>query len=218
MAESTIQITRPFGPSIARAEMPKELIETLNKYIDDIINDEEKTKKQDWGHKLVGHVKQEFKLENDFIEKSGFMKFLSQAVSAWIKNAEKKQITKFHIHESWVVRQFKNEFNPVHWHSGHVSGVGYLKLPKSFGKPEQADKKEGINKMGRIELIHGNKMFMQRSTFSILPEVGSFYFFPNYMMHTVYPFKDSDEERRSISFNANIDANIYDAYGGFGEK
>ena len=32
------------------------------------------------------------------------------------------------------------------------------------------------------------------------------------MMHTVYPFKDSDEERRSISFNANIDDNIYDVY------
>ena len=39
------------------------------------------------------------------------------------------------------------------------------------------------------------------------------FIFPNYMMHTVYPFTDSDEERRSISFNAKIDDNIYDAYG-----
>ena len=212
MAEGTIQITRPFGPSIAKAVMPKELIDTLNKYIDDIISDKEKTKKQDWGHKLVGHVKQEFKLENDFIDSSGFMKFLSKAVEAWLKNAEQKQITKFLVHESWVVRQFKNDFNPVHWHGGHISGVGYLKLPKSFGKLEQGDKKGELNKLGRIELIHGNKMFLQSSTFSILPKVGSFYFFPNYMMHTVYPFKDSDEERRSISFNANIDDNIYDVY------
>ncbi len=212
MAEGTIQITRPFGPSIAKAVMPKELIDTLNKYIDDIISDKEKTKKQDWGHKLVGHVKQEFKLENDFIDSSGFIRFLSNAVGAWLKNAENKKITKFLIHESWVVRQFKNDFNPVHWHSGHISGVGYLKLPSSFGKPEQGDKKGELNKYGRIELIHGNKMFLQKSTFSILPEVGSFYFFPNYMMHTVYPFKDSDEERRSISFNASIDDNIYDVY------
>ena len=28
---------------------------------------------------------------------------------------------------------------------------------------------------------------------------------PNYLMHTVYPFSDTDEERRSISFNAQID-------------
>ena len=29
-------------------------------------------------------------------------------------------------------------------------------------------------------------------------------------MHTVYPFKDTKEERRSISFNAKVDENIYD--------
>ena len=27
------------------------------------------------------------------------------------------------------------------------------------------------------------------------------------------PFKDSNEERRSISFNADIDENIYNVYG-----
>jgi hypothetical protein len=29
-------------------------------------------------------------------------------------------------------------------------------------------------------------------------------------MHTVFPFKDTDEERRSISFNANIDKKIFE--------
>ena len=62
MPESQIQITRPFGPSIAKVQMPDELIKTLNKYVDDIIADDEKSKKQDWGHKLAGHVKQEFVL------------------------------------------------------------------------------------------------------------------------------------------------------------
>ena len=210
MPESEIQITRPFGPSVAKAKMSNELVETLNKYIDDIVSNEEKSKKQDWAHRLAGHVKQEFYLENSFIEKSGFMNFLAQAVGAWILNTEKKKITKFIINESWVVRQFKNDYNPIHWHSGHVSGVGYLKVPNILGK-ETPDRKK-IYKNGKIELVHGNKMFLQRSTFSVLPEVGSFYFFPNYMMHTVYPFSDSDEERRSVSFNARIDEKIYDAY------
>ena len=56
-------------------------------------------------------------------------------------------------------------------------------------------------------------MFLSPSTFNIKPEVGDFYFFPNYLMHTVYPFKNSNEERRSISFNANIDDEIYNVYG-----
>ena len=193
--------------------MPDELIKTLNKYVDDIIADDEKSKKQDWGHKLAGHVKQEFVLENKFVETSGFMNFLAKAVGAWILNTEKKKISKFIINETWVVRQFENDYNPIHWHSGHVSGVGYLKVPKILGQESKDGKKTYKN--GKIELVHGAKMFLQRSTFSVLPEVGSFYFFPNYMMHTVYPFTDSDEERRSISFNAKIDDNIYDAYGNY---
>ena len=48
---------------------------------------------------------------------------------------------------------------------------------------------------------------------NIKPKVGDFYFFPHYLMHTVFPFKDSDEERRSISFNAIIDEDIFNVYG-----
>ena len=55
-------------------------------------------------------------------------------------------------------------------------------------------------------------MFNCNSTFTIEPKVGDFYFFPNYLMHTVFPFKDTNEERRSISFNANIDDEIYNVY------
>ena len=55
-------------------------------------------------------------------------------------------------------------------------------------------------------------MFLSESTFNITPKVGDFYFFPNYLMHTVYPFSNTDEERRSISFNANIDQDIYNVY------
>ena len=55
-------------------------------------------------------------------------------------------------------------------------------------------------------------MFNCNSTFNITPKVGEFYIFPNYLLHTVYPFYGKDEERRSISFNALIDEDIYDVY------
>ena len=35
------------------------------------------------------------------------------------------------------------------------------------------------------------------------------------MMHTVYPFRGTDEERRSISFNAFIDEDIYNVYADY---
>ena len=85
-------------------------------------------------------------------------------------------------------------------------------MPKNLGKHKQP-KENREYRGGNLQLIHGSRMFLCHSTYNIVPEVGDFYFFPNYLMHTVFPFKDSDEERRSISFNANIDDNIYDVYG-----
>ena len=65
---------------------------------------------------------------------------------------------------------------------------------------------------GNLQLIHGSKLFSCDSTLSIEPQVGDFYLFPHYLMHTVFPFKDNEQERRSISFNAFINDEIYNVY------
>ena len=53
---------------------------------------------------------------------------------------------------------------------------------------------------------------MQESTYTVTPKVGDFYFFPNYLMHTVYPFSGTNDERRSVSFNAMIDDDIFNVF------
>ena len=206
-----MKVIRPFGPSIAKVSIPQNLIIELNNYLDEIISSDEKIKLQDHGNKLAGNVSQEFKLEKDFINSSGLQKFLTQNTKEWIKQTVNKEINKFGIIESWIVRQFENEYNPLHSHSGHVSGVGYLKVPNNFGETVQKNKHENFN--GNLQLVHGTKMFLSPVILNIEPKVGDFYFFPNYLMHTVYPFKNKSAERRSISFNALIDDNIYDIYG-----
>ena len=72
-----------------------------------------------------------------------------------------------------------------------------------MGETSQKDKTTNNN--GKLVLIDGSKRFVCSPTYTITPEVGNFYFFPSYMMHTVYPFSDTSEERRSVSFNAKID-------------
>ena len=208
--DEAIKVVRPFGPSIARVKIPNDLIEILNSHVDKIISDEKKTKDLDLGSTLEGSVTQELKLENDFITSSGYHKFLSDSVYTWIKLSENKEINKFDLINSWIVRQFQNEYNPIHYHGGHVSGVGYLKLPKSLGKSPQ-NKKNNFN--GKLDLVHGSRQFLSESSFVVTPEIGYFYFFPHYLMHTVYPFNGSQDERRSVSFNAKIDEEIFDVYG-----
>ena len=205
-----LKVIKPFGPSIARVKMPSYLIDNLNKYIENIISDKKKSENLDNGNTLAGHVTQEFRLEENFLSSSGFLKFLASSVSTWIKISENKEIKEFKMIKSWVVRQFKNEYNPVHWHGGHISGVGYLKVPSSLGNNPQKNKK--YNNNGKIELLHGSKQFLSGSSLSITPEVGYFYFFPHYLMHAVYPFYGTDEERRSVSFNAFIDEKIFNVY------
>jgi len=209
-SEINFQFIRPFGPVICKVTMPKDIIENLNDYVDQIIKDEKKGNELNHGKNLAGNVQQEFRLEKNFIEKSRWGIFLSSCAKAWIKQVLNEEISKFQLISTWIVRQFQNDYNPIHTHGGHLSGVGYLKIPKNFGEYHQKDKVNNQN--GKLALVHGSKMFMQESTYIVTPKVGDFYFFPNYLMHTVYPFTGTDEERRSVSFNAMIDDDIFNVF------
>ena len=59
------------------------------------------------------------------------------------------KIKNFKLIQCWVVRQFKNEYNPIHWHTGHVSGAGWLKIPNDFGQTAKIKK---ITLMERLTL------------------------------------------------------------------
>ena len=84
MNRGKIDILRPFGPSIAKLEIPDNIIKSLNEYAEKVILDEAKLEKLDNGKNLAGNVKQEFILEQEILESSGFFDFLKLAVSKWI--------------------------------------------------------------------------------------------------------------------------------------
>ena len=207
-----VELLKPFGPSILKVQIPREILNKLNNYTDEIILNKKKSDALNYGKKLAGDVTQEFTLESDFAKESGWMDFLGQCVFEYVKIASNKKITKFKLIQSWIVRQFKNENNPVHWHTGHISAAGFLKVPENLGAYKQ-NKGERDYSGGNLNLIYGTKQFLSPSLYRIKPKIGDFYFFPNYLMHTVYPFKGTDEERRSISFNGLINDEIHNVYG-----
>lgn len=207
--DNALEIFHPFGPSVAKFKMPKKMVESLNSHIDEQVETGQ-AKEKNLGHTLAGNVQQEFRMEFDLLQEIGLLELLGLSVQTWIKKVRNQEISKFNLLDCWAVRQFRNEYNPAHIHSGHISGVGYLKLPTDFGATVQPNKSR--NKNGNIEFIHGQKAFLSDSIATMVPSVGDFYLFPHYMMHTVYPF-DAPGERRSISFNANIDDGIYNRFG-----
>ena len=206
-----MNVIRPFGPTIAKTTIPESLVKELNSYVDETLSNEKKSQDLDYGKMLAGNVKQEFLLDKEFTKSSGWESFLKNNAEKWILTSTDKKIQKFKLIDTWIVRQFENEYNPLHDHGGHISGVGYLKLPEDYGKTIQDKKNQNFN--GMLQLVHGSKSFLSEIAVNIKPKVGDFYFFPNYLMHCVYPFKNRDGERRSISFNAIIDDNVYNTSG-----
>ena len=202
-----MKILSPFGPKIAILKIPKNLINKINKEVDKILINKNILKKSDYSHKLVGQVKQEIKLSSNFVKKN-LLKFIGDSVKKYINKSSKRNVKKIVLKNMWVVRQFKNEYNPIHFHSGNISGVGYLKIPKNITKSRKRLKTNGT-----IDFIHGSKSFLNNSLFNHNPKIGDLILFPNYLMHTAYPFK-REGERRSFSFNIDIDKKTFDVFNG----
>lgn len=200
-----MKIISPFGPKIGKIKLPKKIIRIINQEVDRIINDEILSNKLNYSKKLVGQVKQEFQLTKNFINKN-LTKIIEKEVKLFIKKTLKKTVKKIKIKNLWIVRQFENEYNPVHYHEGHLSAVGYLKIPKNLN---QSKKKFKTN--GTIDFINGSKNFLSDSIYNHTPKVGDMIFFPNYLMHTAYPFHVKGE-RRSFSLNIELDQSIANVF------
>ena len=188
---------KPFGPSIGKTKISKKFFDILNKEIDNKVL----TKNNDYSSKLASQIKKEIKISNNFIKKN-LEREIKKNINNFLKNEKIKKIKSINILNLWVVSQFKDEYNPIHYHDGDLSGVGYLKVPKGMTKNKfLKNKKDKTN--GTIDFINGQRGFLSRSIFNIVPKQRDLLIFPNYLMHTAYPF-NIDAERRSFSFNAKI--------------
>ena len=188
---------KPFGPSIGKTKISKKFSDKLNNEFDIKSN----SKKIDYSSKLASQIKNEVKISNSFIKKY-LEKELIKNINEFLYNDKIKNIKEIKILNLWVVRQFKGEYNPIHYHEGDLSGVGYLKLPKGMTNNKMVKNKK-LKTNGTIDFINGQKGFLSKSIYNVVPKIGDLLIFPNYLMHTAYPF-NIEGERRSFSFNAKI--------------
>ena len=188
---------KPFGPSIGKTKISKKFSDKLNNEFDIKTN----SKKIDYSSKLASQIKNEVKISNSFIKKY-LEKELIKNINEFLYNDKIKNIKEIKILNLWVVRQFKGEYNPIHYHEGDLSGVGYLKLPKGMINNKMVKNKK-LKTNGTIDFINGQKGFLSKSIYNVVPKIGDLLIFPNYLMHTAYPF-NIEGERRSFSFNAKI--------------
>ena len=188
---------RAFGPTIGKGKLSRKFINTINTKIEKSIL----SKRNDYSAKLASQIKNEIQVSNSFIKKN-LSKELIRNIKVYLKKSEIDNIKEIKIINLWVVKQLKNEYNPVHYHEGQLSGVGYLKIPKNMNINKMVKNKK-IKTNGTIDFINGQKNFLSQSMYNLNPKLGDLVIFPNYLMHTAYPF-NVDGERRSFSFNVKI--------------
>ena len=188
---------KPFGPTIGKTKISKRFFEKLNEEFDS----KSSSKKIDYSSKLASQIKNEIKISNNFIKKN-LEKEIKTNIRKFLLKEKIKDIKDIKILNLWVVSQFKGEYNPIHYHEGDLSGVGYLKLPKGMTNNKMVKNKK-LRTNGTIDFINGQRGFLSKSIYNVLPKVKDLLIFPNYLMHTAYPF-NIEGERRSFSFNVKI--------------
>jgi uncharacterized protein (TIGR02466 family) len=188
---------KPFGPSIGKTKISNKFFDKLNKEFDV----KSISKKIDYSSKLASQIRKELKISDKFI-RHNLERELKINIKKFLSNENIRNIKEIKILNLWVVRQFKGEYNPIHYHEGDLSGVGYLKLPKGMTKNKMVKNKK-LETNGTIDFINGQRGFLSKSIYNVVPKIKDLLIFPNYLMHTAYPF-NIEGERRSFSFNVKI--------------
>ena len=212
----------PFSPAILERQVPQKFIDIVNRVGDEVLSDETKSREWDFSENLVGKVRKEVQIPIvDKAEKKYCLDYMKESCLLFLQEMLKKNRTyewnkltgvgtsqnlypspeNIHLANSWIVSQYKGEYNPWHKHSGNFSAVMYLKIPEGMNKFMEKEYDDHYPCSGLIQFMYGESQDFRSDTLTCLPEVGKMYLFPSWLKHSVYPFY-CEGERRSLSFNA----------------
>lgn len=203
---------------VLEAKLPYELFEGLSNEIERLTIEGGALK---YNHNLVGHIEEEYSLNH---VKDHLEEFLIAMASTWqeanpglidgYEEAVKLKDWSLYLDSMWYNRQKKYEFNPLHFHSGALSFVIWVKIPYeledeiNYFPPVHGveDDVEGNTYTSKFCFYYTNSM--GRITPAMVPVdktyEGTIVMFPSEMLHAVYPFYTSDDYRISVSGNLRI--------------
>lgn len=215
-----IEILRPFGPTIVKQTMSQEIQDILCA----IFEDHEKA--NDYNHTLAGNQKREFEITQDLLGDNAqkFVDMLGDGAGELYRISRYVQwenirhsVTEKHkefidynlkmmnlsvaLHSSWGNIGIAGDWNPVHRHTGSMSGVGYLRLPDDID--EEWANEDHEPSAGMINFVDSRPADLVSHNCRRKPVVGDIYFFPSWLLHEVMPFR-STGERWSFSFNVSV--------------
>ena len=213
--EENIRVYQPWSAPLLHFNLSVDKIKDLLEITDLALEDENK---KSYNDKLAGEIENEWEIpdyENlataidlpnisltyfkvfasqNYEETEGDNTNVFQNVAVFAQNLEKSG-----LNSAWFNDQRDNEYNPIHNHTGILSGVLYLKIPEYLPSRKTEDTDGAISFVGTESKTDG---IMTNSTLTISPKVGDLFLFASSLKHQVYPFRTVDGKgiRRSLSF------------------
>ena len=181
----------PFGPLIGRTRISVDLVDHLNAISDSV---------------LTPGQGAEFELSEPDYSWGGedsLQSCVARVIRTYVESVEHEPSGLVQLDNFWIVSQFAGTPSPVHFHSGDLSGVLYLKVPAISPDEEQRNYIAG-RQAGYINFLIGGKQRFARSLISFKPVIGDLYIFPGWLLHGAEPFRGTGE-RRSLAFNARVE-------------
>ena len=200
------------GQSVLRYEVPYDIFRVINGIYEHNFTNLPPANKQ-----LVGKIKNEHSIFYDGEDTSKMKKhsLITFEIKRWFMSMfehyllfNKVRNYKTHLNSIWINEMKAHEYNPVHIHQGTLytglSSVMILKLPSTYGVEYSA---EGSPQNGKLQILGSSSG--QFSNVDYQPEIRErdFYIFPYDMRHTVYPFNGTNEVRRTLAANCDVQYN-----------
>ena len=233
-----INFHTPFGPVIMETKISDDLHNILLTRADQLRegthpNKEINIETNDYRTRLAGCLSEEYSYKNAFTpEEDKIINDEFTFLAAHYTNCAYKanKIKRFKIRQPneiimqkpvWVNYMKSGEWNPSHAHTGKISCVTYLRVPKEIEEEnEKADhtKRSNTPSAGRIEFQFGNVgMPYSSGGYIRTPQEKTIFLFPAALSHQVYPFQ-ADTERVSVSVNFDDRLELEEALKQNGER
>ena len=198
---------------ILKTQLPTDIYNSVMSEVKEIEKDGSPNK---WNHRLAGAIEREYELIKS---RSSLVPFLidmakhhptPHALSSHVTvSSEIEYEIEYEVDNIWVNFQQKNEYNPIHNHSGDLSFVLWMEIP--FKYSDECKVKNVVNSNSSQ-----NASAFQFLYTDVLGDITKFHFyvekgwegrmlmFPAKLYHSVNPFQTSDGYRISISGNLGI--------------
>ena len=198
------------GQSILRYQVPLDVFQIINH-----IYDVNKNRLYKANGQLVGKIEDEHSLFYDGADQTKMKNHNRLPITVthyFIEmfkhylNFNKIKEYDLHLNSIWVNEMKQHEYNPTHIHRGMLftglSSVMILKLPSTYGKEYSAGH---VQQNGRLQILGAANGQFAKIDYQPPMDLRDFYIFPYDMRHCVYPFNGTNETRRTLAANCDVE-------------